>query len=44
MVTASGKMMDKFIAGNGKKEKKKDMDLKRVQKEMNTTENRKTTR
>jgi hypothetical protein len=44
MVTASGKMMDKFIKGNSRKEKEKDMDFKSGHMEMNTTENGKKTR
>jgi hypothetical protein len=43
MVTASGKA-ELFIAGNGRKEIEKDMDFKRWQKEMNMTDNGKTTR
>ena len=43
IVTASGKA-EVFIAGNGRKEKEKDKDFISGQKEMNTTENGKTTR
>ncbi len=43
MVTASGKE-EVFIAGNGRKENKKDMDFISGQMEMNTTENGKIAR
>jgi hypothetical protein len=43
MVTQSGKA-EVFIAGNGRKTSKKDMDFKIGQMEMITTENGKTTR
>jgi hypothetical protein len=41
---ASGKMMEQFITGNGRKTSKKDTDFISGQVEMNTMENGKTTR